>query len=161
MASGERQLCLGGGNGQSPGAAAGYGGLYWLDPAKYTDDDYGRIFPYYTTYFFLNHEKEQEMGVGVHRKLYDYATAFVEEIGTVQLVPLVNKLTNPGWATPAYTMQTAMDHDFEWGLNITGERCAFQVLPAPLAGTTDVAFNLQKLIINLRKDPAMGRRGVV
>jgi hypothetical protein len=47
----ERQMFFGGQR---------FGNLYSLNAAKYTDDDYGQIFSYYTTYFFFNHDLEAQ-----------------------------------------------------------------------------------------------------
>jgi hypothetical protein len=38
-------------------------------------------------------------------------------------------------------------------LNVLTSRCAFKVAATPLIGQTDSYFNLQKLIVNMKKAP--------
>ncbi len=60
-----------GGNGLAPNVAAGFGNCYTLK-SQCSDDDYGQFFPYYTTYFFVNHELEAILGLGGQRKLLQF-----------------------------------------------------------------------------------------
>lgn len=133
--------------------ATGGGNIYTLNPAKYTDDDFGRIFAYYTTYFFVSHEMEQMLQLGSHRKAYQYLTAFVQAIGTVNFTPYVNALWNGQVATPNLAGSLTPNIDLEIGLNVIGSRVAFKIAATPLTGQTDSYFNLQKLIINMKKAP--------
>jgi hypothetical protein len=82
-----------------------YGNLYWLNPAKFTDDDYGIIGGgngnYYTTCFFFNHDTEQSApGLGQHRKLFNFLSLYISGVGQVQITPLVDNLDNPWTITP-------------------------------------------------------------
>jgi hypothetical protein len=144
------QFCFGSGNG---GAGSSYGNIYWLDPSKYTDDDYGMVFPYYTTYFFVNHEMEQSLGVGLHRKLFKRYAAFVTGVGQFQITPFANNLTNQYPPPPMWPLSLSSTKDIGDGLNVPTERCAFKIASVPLPGQTDNAFNLQKLIITLMQEP--------
>lgn len=126
------QFVLGSGNGL--GLTTGYGNAYYLDSAKFTDDDYGQVNSYYTTYFFINHDAEQQLGVGSHRKLFTYLTQFISGVGKVSITPFAETLTNPWKATPAYTLSTTSNHDSEWGLNINAERTAFKTQASPVVG---------------------------
>src|SRR6185437_15589722 len=129
------------------------GNIYTLDGTLLTDDDYGLVNPYYTTYFFINHETEQALQVGSHRKLFTYISLYVSGTGTISLTPLVDSLTNARNNTKPHTLFLDPAKDQEWGLNVTGERVAFKIATAPLAGTTDNGFNLNKMVVTLRQDP--------
>lgn len=129
------QMCFGAGNAQTPGAAVGFGNVYYLDPTLLTDDDYGEMFPYYVTYAFINHEAEVALGTGCHRKLYGYLTMFVSGTGQMTVIPLVDALTNAWPQTATYPLIQQPSFDLEWGLNVLGERCFFKILPSPTAST--------------------------
>lgn len=134
--------------------------IYFLDPLKLTDDDYGTITPYWISYGFLNHEMEQQLGVGSHRKLFVYLTMFVSGVGQLFVTPLAGSLTN---ARPSMvdTLTTNPDHDMEFGLNVTSERCFFKIQSTPLPGQTDNSFNLQKMVVSVKPDPWSLVRGAI
>lgn len=144
------QFCFGSGNG---GVGDAYGNIYWLNPDKFTDDDYGKVNPYYTTYFFVNHEMEQSIGVGVHRKLFKRYAAFITGVGKLVITPLANSLDSSRTPPPSWTLSTSEGYDVGGGLNISSERCAFKIASTPLPGETDNSFNLQKFIITLSQEP--------
>jgi hypothetical protein len=147
------------GNGQAPGAANGFGNVYTLDDTKLTDDDYGQIFPYYTTYFFVNHEAEMALQLGAHRKMLAYLTAQVSGVGTVTITPLINTLTNPWRFSCNRTLALDPKFDLEWtGASATGQRMAFKVSSSPIAGT-DNSFQLTKLVAAMRPNVHLPVRG--
>lgn len=169
---GQKQMFFGG---------QGFGNFYSLDPTKKTDDDYGRIFSYYVTYFWFNHEIEQNApGVGLHRKIDTYLSAFITGTGKIQPTALVNNLDNP-W-TPlettwddnlqmwvpgnptqmlAYVLSEDQDYDLEWALNIRGLRIAYKWEAVPLAGETDASFLLQHMVLTCKEDSVTPVRGSV
>ena len=108
-----------GGNGQTPGEAAGFGNVYLL-ASQCSDDDYGQFFPYYTTYFFANHELEAALGLGGQRKLLQFFQ-FVAQIpegstatsGHVIVTIYQNNLTNPWPITFARDLKAEQDFDIE------------------------------------------------
>lgn len=155
----EIEFCVGSGNGLAPGNGTGFGNIYYFDPLKYTDDDYGQIVPFYITYFFLDDDQEQQMQMGLHRNVYVYLSAFISGTGLVSVTPLVGSLANAWAATNQYTMSPTQYYDLEWPLNVTGERVAFKVVPVPLANTTDVQFSLQRMTVALKPDPWSPIRG--
>lgn len=161
-ANGVKQFVLGGGNGLTPGSSNvnAFGNLYSLDPAKLTDDDYGAMLPYYITYFFVNHEMEQSLGVGSHRKLFAFLTIYITGVGLMTITPLLDNLNNPWLPSPAIQLSQQLNGDIEIPFNVTGERCAFKIAIAPLPGQTDVQFNLQKMVVSIRPDPVAPVRGV-
>lgn len=173
-----REMLFGSGNGANSGTA--FGNLYFLNFFKYTDDDYGVINSYYTTYFHWNHEMEQNTPqLGLHRKLYTYLSAFITGVGNIQITPLIDSLTN-AWAptstvwdplnrvwavgtipnplTP-YQLSTDLQHDLEWPLNVIGDRVAFKIAVSPSPGQTDAYFNLQHIVVAGRMDKVFPVRG--
>ena len=151
ITSGGIRFCFG--SGTDPNTGSGHGNIYWLNPSKYTDDDYGQVYPYYTTYFFINHEMEQALQVGLHRKLFKRYAAYITGIGSLSLTPYSDSLSNPYPTAPLWPLSTSQKYDIGDGLNVIGERCAFKVASLPLSGQTDNSFNLQKLIITLMQEP--------
>jgi hypothetical protein len=157
--------------------------FYSLNFSKYTDDDYGQIFSYYVTYFFFNHDIEQNVPVlGLHQKVYTYLTAYVTGVGTIQPTALANNLSNPWMTTPAVwdpvnlvwangtpasnpfaavpLTNGVLLHDLEWGLNIKNvERVAIKWAPSPLPGQTDAFFQLQHMVMTTRDDRVAPVRG--
>ncbi len=132
---------------------AGGSNVYVLDPSRFTDDDFGVIPAYYTTYFFVSHEMEQALQVGSHLKQYEYLAAYLQSIGTISFTPYLCSLSNPQTATPNVITGTSPNYDYEMDLNVLTSRCAFKVVATPLIGQTDSYFNLQKLIVNMKKAP--------
>lgn len=175
-----KQMLFGSGNGQNTGSA--FGNLYFLNFNKFTDDDYGVIDSYYTTYFHWNHDMEQNVPqLGLHRKIYTYLSAFITGVGNLQITPLVDSLSNAWaptstvwdsvnliWATssipnplPPYQLSTSLTHDLEWPLNVVGDRVAFKVSVSPLPGQTDAYFNLQHIVVAGRMDNVFPVRGAI
>lgn len=140
------------------------GNLYTLDSSKFTDDDYGQMFPYYTTYFFVNHEQEQMLGIGTDRKLVKKICGFVTGVGYVSIIPFVNSLQNPLPQTSPRLLMADSDpsnlanQDLEWTTGIRGQRIAFRIQVEPEPGATDVQMRIQKLIVHMMKDPVIIHR---
>jgi hypothetical protein len=130
--NGLSEMIFGGGNGV--GLLGGFGNLYFLDPTITNDDDYGQINSYYTTSFFVNHDTEQQLGVGSHRKLFTYLTSFVSGVGLISITPIVNQITNVLRPTSTRVLSQNPTKDIEWPLNVTGERTAFKIQPIPIFG---------------------------
>lgn len=156
-----QQFTLGAGNGETPGTANGFGNIYYLDPNKLTDDDYGQIVPYWTTYFFVSNDQEQALQLDSHRKLATYFTAFLSGVGQTSITPLSDTIANAYPALPSYPLSASQSHDLEWGMNVDGERIAMQIGSIPASGQTDNSFNLQKLAITLKKHPWSFLRGAL
>jgi hypothetical protein len=139
-----------GGNGQQAQLAAGFANVYTLSAIKYTDDDYGQIYPYYTTYFFVTHDLEEALQLGSGQKMLQYFTAFVAGLGTLTITPLINALTNAWALTGTRTLSAAPVNDLEWaGGCATGYRIAFKLASSPITGT-DNWFNLQKIVAGMK-----------
>lgn len=147
-----------------------YGNFYELDPDKLTDDDYGAIGGgnsdglYYFTYGFVNHDQEQQLQLGTGRKLARRLTMYNTGVGLAYFTPYVDSLNNPlpqssfRELTTDEDTGTAQPYDLMWTTGIHGERIFYKVQVAPLPGTTDVQFRLQKLIPGLMVDPIAPRR---
>lgn len=150
----QRAIYFAGGNGVASA------NLYSLDPSKLTDDDFGAIAPYYTTYLFTDHEQEAALGLGAGLKLVKYLHAYIAGVGLVTITPIVNSLYNfqPALSQRSLVKDTDQSNylrsDLEWtGVGIRGQRIAFRISVQPQPGTTDVQLRLQKLIVGMMKDP--------
>jgi len=143
------------------GAGAAFGQAYRLGPQFSTDDDYGQVFPYYTTYFFVEHEAEQQLGLGSQRKLYKQINFSAGGVGLLQATPLADALSNAWTLPPAYTLPYTSTQDQPLGLNVTAERVAFKVASQPLAGQTNNGFNLSKLVVMATTCPVAQTAGSV
>jgi hypothetical protein len=153
--AGALSLVLGGGNGQTPGAAAGYGSSYTLNPAKFTDDDFGQMYPYYTTYFFIDPEKAEQLQLKGGRILLAYLMAYIQPQpgdtnSQVTATYYPDDLTNP-WplsTTRILTPRFYKDRQFSGGM-CTGERIAIKISSSPITGT-DNSFIVSRLTAFLR-----------
>jgi hypothetical protein len=155
MARAEGQTAMTFGCGQS------FGEAYTLDSTLLTDQDYGQIAPQYTTYFFVEHEQEQQYGLGLQRKLAKQINLFVSGTGKLIVTPLADSLSN-AWPSPfPITLSQTPTYDQPMGLNVSGERIAFQIASQPLDGQTDNGFNVGKIILMLATAPVAQTRGSV
>jgi len=147
------------------GGNPSFGNVYTFDSAKFTDDDYGVMAPSYTTYFFVNHEMEQQLPLGMMNKYYSALTTFIIGIGNPQITPQVNVLGNAtkNVIDPAkpYVLTQNLADDQEWtGLDVRARRCAFKISVTPIQGTTDVNFVLSHLGLRLQKHPVTPQSGI-
>jgi hypothetical protein len=146
-----------GGNG---GSGPSYGNCYTLNPALLTDQDYGQINPYYTTYFFVNHDAEMALQLGAHRKMLAYLMAYVYGTGNLVITPLVNTPANawPVVCTRPLPLNPP-DFDMEWGGgSVVGQRIAFKIQSVPVTGT-DNGFTLEKMVAVMRPASRLPVRG--
>jgi hypothetical protein len=154
-AAGALSLVLGGGNGQTPGVTGGYGNVYTLNPAKFTDDDFGQIYPYYTTYFFIDPEKATALQLKGQRLLMAYLMAYIQPQpgdtnSQVTATYYPDDLTTP-WplsTTRVLTPGFRKDRQFGGGM-CTGERIAIKISSSPINGT-DNSFVMSRLTAFLR-----------
>lgn len=157
---GNSQLMFGSGDGNTPGVGTAFGNVYYLDPAKLTDDDYGRIFSYYVTGPIVDSEASMELGIlGIG--LLTNTSVYVSGVGNIQLTPYVNELSNPQRPTALVQLNTAPAGDIMFRHNTSGERIFMKVQPQPLPGHTDCSFKLRKMVYRVITHPFLpGRRGV-
>ena len=92
-----------------------YGNAYTLNPAKYTDDDYGQIFPYYVTSALPDTAQEQMLQLDSGRKLLAYLSSMISSVGQVAITPLCDNLSNPWPFSVARTPGMSPDFELEWG----------------------------------------------
>ena len=156
----------------SPGVYAGTGNVYTLDPAMLTDDDYGQIFPIYTTYFFVTHDQEQALAwhdgqgkphpLGAGRKLLQYLAAYASGTGNLGITFLCNSLANPWPLTVTRALVANPTTDLECGGgSAIGNRIAVQFASSPVAMATDNGFNLQKVMVWMKAAVHLPIRGTV
>lgn len=151
------EFVLGAGNGLAPGTGVSFGNVYFLDPAKLSDDDYGQMFPYYISYGFISADQEQQFQVGSHRHLYSLISFFITGVGTIQAIPFADVLTNQYPAGPAIPMSLNQTFDWMYGINVDATKCFIKFVPTPLPGPlgagTDVQFKLTRLVLDVMKHP--------
>jgi hypothetical protein len=123
----------------------GFGNVYTLNPNKYTDDDFGQIFPYYVTCFFPTGDQRQAFQLGAGQVMLAFLRWLVSGIGYITITPFKNTISNQWPLTGIRTMSEDPIEDLEWGGgNCQGFRIAFKISSSPITGT-DNSFNLQKL----------------
>ena len=150
-------LVMLGGNGQAYGSAAGHGNVYTMNPALKTDEDYGLVQPYYTTYFFLDPEKAQALQLKGLRILLAYLKAYIQGTGQVTASYYPDSLQNL-WPLTTTRALTNVFFDREMGGGqCTGDRIAIKIASSPITGT-DNSFVLTRLTAFI-KDAKMLIRG--
>ena len=144
-----------GGNGLALGAFSGYGNIYTLNPAKFTDDDFGRINPYYVTYFFLDPEKAQMLQLKPGRLMLAFVLAQIQAAmgdtnSQVTLTYYQDNMANPWPLTTTRTLTPNFFKDRSFGGGMAqGDRIAIKIASSPVAGT-DNSFVLTRLQAFLR-----------
>jgi hypothetical protein len=170
---GKYQPVFMGGNGQQVGSRVGYGNVYTLNPAQYTDDDYGLIVPYYITAFLPGKDLEEATQLGGYRKLLIYVMTYCSGLGNLLVTPYVNNLQNAWPITATRALVAAPTDDIEFaGCSAQGNRIALKFASLPNAPSTppshrsgktdtppntDNTFNLQRLTAFVRKHPLQVR----
>lgn len=173
-------IVLFGGNGGAPDQITRINGnVYTLSSTKYTDDEYGLISPYYTTYFFVTHDQEQQLSyqlangqrvqLGAGRKLLQYLTAFVgapsgltQTQSVLTLTFLCNSLTNPWSLNVQRTLSPTPTIDLECGGgSAIGNRIAIKISSAPAnpAVSLDNGFVLDHLAVWMKAATHLPIRG--
>jgi hypothetical protein len=145
-AAGSLSLVLGGGNGVTPGVG-GFGNVYTLNPAKYTDDDYGLVSSYYYTYGFVNRGSEQQLQVGSHQKGFFGVLATVTWPAGTLLIQVAPNNPQNIWPLSCERTVSQPNFDVEWGsgriIIARGSRFFLKFSSTPLEGQTDNAYNIQ------------------
>ncbi len=138
-----------------PGVGGGgaTGKIYQLSDTQYSDDG-SAIASYYTTHFFPERAVESALGLGAHRKLFNYLTLYVEGAGNLALTSFVDS-ESAATAQQPLGMSSPGLEDLELPINIQGERVAFQV------GTSQPGawFKLQRFVPSVRVNPWAPVRG--
>jgi hypothetical protein len=135
------------------GNGVGNGKIYQLSDTQFSDDG-AAINSYYTTYFFLSNELEQQLEVRSHRKLFAYLAVYVEGAGNLNLTAFVDNEAFPA-ALPTLPLSSPGAKDLELPINLLGERVAFRV------GTDSPGawFKLERFVPSLLPDPWAPVRG--
>ena len=150
--AGTLSLVLGGGNGNTPGVG-GFGNVYTLNPAKYTDDDYGLVSSYYFTYGFVNRGAEQQLQVGSHQKGFFGVLATVTWPAGTMLVQVAPNNPANIWPLSCERTVSQPNIDLQWGYGgmiiARGSRFFLKFSSVPLQGKTDNAYYLQMVTVAL------------
>lgn len=155
----EPVFCAGNGLYPNTSASGAYGNVYTLDPDLLTDDDYGVVAPYYTTFAFPDPEMAQGFGIGGGLKMVSYAYGLISGVGTMTLSVRYNLLSKIWPIAQALTMAANPDNDTEWGSGqATGKRFWFRFASTPTTGT-DNEFELNNWVAAIKKNAKMPVRG--
>ena len=169
-----KTIVFGGGNGLAIGSGSGYGNLYTLDTYDYfplnpslgtwncADDDYGVIPMYYVTYFFFNHDIEQQPQLGQFRKIFPYVAVHAVGIGSIKLTPIIDALQNTQTPLPLTPLSlTDPGFDLEFHPITKGNRVAYRIEPYIGSPGVAKALALTHLIVSARKDMVFPVRGTI
>lgn len=139
--------------------------VYSLQEAKLTDDDYGQISPYYVTYFAPTFDQEQQLELGGGRKLLAYLSMHIAGsrylAGGCRLnLNFYGDTLRNQWAlSHNRTLKPLAPFDGECaGGSTQSQRIAVKFASVPLAGQTDNAFQLTKVVlwVKVAKLPVRG-----
>lgn len=169
-----KTIVFGGGNGLAPGAAAGFGNLYTLDTANYwplnpdvdvwncTDDDYGGIDSFYTTYFFFPRDLEQNPLVKQFRKIFNFVTVHATGVGSLKITPVIDALTNTQKPFPLTPLSlTDPGFDLEFHAITKGNRVAYRLEPYIGPPGVGKAMAITQMSVSGRQDNIFPVRGTV
>lgn len=131
--------------------------VYLLDSSATSDDGTAIVSTYYT-FFFVNRELEQNMQMGLGRKVYLYLSAFLYGAGTLSTLAVAETVGSPrSKLLASRTLTTNPGNRREIGVNFTGGCVSF----AFSTGNPGAYFRLAgKLMVSMRKDPYMSVRGI-
>jgi len=100
--------------------------------------------------------------LALYRKLFCYMSMHVSGVGLLNLQPYVDNINNP-WPALAPLALTFTDpqNDFDFGLNVTGNRMSLRFSGSPAVGGDGLstAMFLTHLIVSARKDMVFPVRG--
>ena len=131
------------------------------------DADYGPFWQnsYYTTYFFIPADDAQQRQLGLHRLLHNGMTLNIEGVGTMFVVPQINRLGNVASTTRPLQLSSNLARDLEiWFRDVAGERVAYKIgcQPAglqPAPATAQAGFRISNLNLSVRTHPYSPIRG--
>ena len=150
-------------NGTASGnlSTGSFGAIYTLTDGSLQgiDADYGAFPSYYTTYFMLSQDECQQRELGIHRKLYCYASGSLSGVGSVTLTPLMNRLTNAWRTSKAVPLSATPNYDLQFALDASGDRAAFRIAAVPLTGQTASGFQLSSFAVGMVDHPTSPTRG--
>lgn len=158
LANGEGVMAFCGGRGTSLGVSW-FSSVYTLAEGVITgiDDDYGPFWQNstYPTYFFISADEAQQKQLGTHRLLHSFMTSNCSGIGSVFLVPNLDRMGNTGRPTRALSVTEGLTRDLEFGLNVAAERVSYRVCcqPAgaqPAAPTAPAGFRLSSITLAVK-----------
>lgn len=152
------------------------GNVYILNPNYFTDDDFGQVYPYYTTYGMPDRDTEKQEKLGGGMKMVSYTQSLINGIGYQQFAIFCNTLAtviNAGvqWSpricgATDYLMQANPTANMEWaGGQATAQRFFIRFASTPDAAgstaspSTDNAFGVSVIGVALRENAKYKVRG--
>jgi hypothetical protein len=168
LASGEAVMAFCGGTGVSLADPA-HSAIYELEEGVITgiDADYGPFWMHstYPTYFFVSADEALQKQLGMHRLQHDFLTMNCTGIGSVFVVPNLDRIDNPGKSTRALAVTEDLERDLEFGLGLTAERISYRVCcqpagPQPAPANAPAGFRLSSMTVAVKTaafSPIRGR----
>lgn len=142
--------------------------VYALDEGVISgiDDDYGPFWENstYPTFFFTSSDDAQQKQVGTHRLNHQFMTLNCGGVGSVFVVPSLDRLGNTGKPTRALSVTETMDRDLEFGLNLAAERISYRICcqpagPQPAPSYAPAGFRVSSLVVGVKTHPFSPIRG--
>ena len=131
------------------------------------DADYGPFWnnSYYQPYFFMSADEAAQRQLGLHRLHHGFMTLNITGIGSVYIIPSIDRLENTGRVTRPLAMTQDMARDLEIALDLAGERISYRICcqPAgvqPAAPTAQAGWKISQLTVSVRThaySPIRGR----
>lgn len=130
------------------------------------DADYGAFWAKssYPTYFFISADDAQQKQLGVHRLQHDFMTMNCTGVGSVFIVPNLDRLDNPGKALRPLAVTEDLARDLEMGLAVTAERISYRLGcqpsgPQPAPADAPAGFRLSSMTLAVKTAPYSPIRG--
>jgi len=130
------------------------------------DADYGPFWQNstYPTYFFVAADDAEQRQLGTHRLNHQFMTLNCSGIGSIFVVPNLDRIGNTGTATRALAVTETMDRDLEFGLNLAAERVSYRICcqpsgPQPAAPDSPAGFRISSLVVGVKTHPFSPIRG--
>lgn len=119
---------------------------------------------HYPTYFFISAEEAEQKQLGVNRLQHQFMSMNCTGVGSVFVVPNLDRIGNTGRPTRALAVSETMDRDLEFGLNLSAERISYDVRcqpagPQPAPATSPAGFKISSLTLAVQTNPFSPIRG--
>lgn len=121
------------------------------------DDFFGPFWQnsYYSTYFFVSAEEASQNQLSLHRLQHMFMSLNCEGVGSVFVIPNLDRINNPANPTRALAVTPDLARDLEFGLNLAAERISYRVCcqpagPQPAPPTAPAGFKLSSMTVAIK-----------
>jgi hypothetical protein len=110
---------------------------------------------HYPTYFFVGAEEAEQKQLGLHRLQHQFLSMNCEGVGSVYVVPHLDRVGNTGRPTRALAVTEDLPRDLEFGLNLAAERISYDVRcqpggPQPAPPNSPAGFKLSSMTLAVK-----------